>query len=171
MVRIRKMTDDDVDAVAEIRVGGWRTAYRGLVPDRYLDAMDPLADAAAHRARRSSPAYPMAELVAESPLDGVIGWACLGPSRDEDLPAPAGELYALYVRPALVGTGVGRALCAGVLERARERGDARLGLWVLRENARARRFYARAGFTADGADRVDPVDGEPVVEVRYVRGL
>ncbi|MFI0741024.1 GNAT family N-acetyltransferase [Streptomyces sp. NPDC021100] len=171
MVRIRKMADDDVDAVAEIRITGWRTAYRGLVPDAYLDAMDPAADAAAHRARRATAEYPMVELVAESPADGVVGWACLGPCRDDDVPAPAGELYALYVRPALVGTGVGRALCAGALEGARERGDARLGLWVLRENARARRFYARAGFAADGAERVDVVEGEPVVEVRYVRGV
>ncbi|WP_223766646.1 GNAT family N-acetyltransferase [Streptomyces huiliensis] len=165
------MTDADVDTVAEIRVAGWREAYRGLVPDAYLDAMDPTADAATHRARRAAAESPAVELVAESPADGVTGWVCLGPCRDTDLPAPAGELYALYVRPALIGTGVGRALCAAALESARERGDARLGLWVLRENARARRFYARAGFAADGAERVDPVDGEPLREVRYVRGL
>ncbi|MGK5642619.1 N-acetyltransferase family protein [Streptomyces sp. URMC 126] len=165
------MTDADVDAVAEIRVAGWREAYRGLVPAPYLAAMNPAADAAAHRARRAAAEFPAVELVAEAPADGVVGWACLGPCRDADVPAPAGELYALYVRPALIGTGVGRALCAAALDSARQRGDARLGLWVLRENARARRFYARAGFAADGAERVDPVDGEAVAEVRYVRGL
>ncbi|WP_171168518.1 GNAT family N-acetyltransferase [Streptomyces sp. I05A-00742] len=168
MVRIRKMTDADVDAVAAIRVAGWRAAYRGLVPRTYLDAMDPVADAARHRARRATPGSPSVDLVATA-SDEVVGWACFGPYREDDLPAPAGELYALYVRPALIGTGVGRSLCAAAMEGARERGDARMALWVLKDNARARRFYGRAGFVPDGAETTDPMDGVPVTEVRYVR--
>ncbi|WP_443057950.1 hypothetical protein [Streptomyces sp. KLMMK] len=39
MVRIRTMTE--ADAVAGIRVGGWRTAYAGLVPQSRLDTPVP----------------------------------------------------------------------------------------------------------------------------------
>jgi hypothetical protein len=45
------------------------------------------------------------------------------------------------------------------------------GLWVLESNARARRFYARAGFTADGSAKQEDIAGSPVTEVRYRRPL
>ncbi|MCZ9346526.1 GNAT family N-acetyltransferase, partial [Streptomyces sp. TRM76130] len=47
----------------------------------------------------------------------------------------------------------------------------RMLLWVLRDNTRARRFYERAGFRADGGAGVFEVDGIPVPEVRYARAL
>lgn len=171
MVRVRRMTEADTDAVAALRVAGWRTAYRGLVPQAYLDAMDPAVDAARHRAILASGTDPAVNLVAEAAdgaADGAVGWACSGPCRDADLPAATDELYALYVRPDLIGTGVGRALYAAALRGARERGAVRQALWVLRDNARARRFYERAGLAPDGAERTEPVGGAPVTEVRYV---
>ena len=46
---------------------------------------------------------------------------------------------------------------------------ARVYLWVLKGNARARRFYEIAGFRADGAKEPYAVDGLPVPEARYVK--
>jgi hypothetical protein len=42
-------------------------------------------------------------------------------------------------------------------------------LWVLRDNARARRFYERAGYVCDGATQADDYDGVTAVEVRCRR--
>lgn len=42
---------------------------------------------------------------------------------------------------------------------------------MLKENDRARRFYERAGFRADGAEEPFEVDGVAVPEVRYTRTL
>jgi RimJ/RimL family protein N-acetyltransferase len=44
-------------------------------------------------------------------------------------------------------------------------------LWVLVDNARARRFYSRAGWAQDGAAKTDDRDGFPLFEVRYRRAL
>jgi len=43
-------------------------------------------------------------------------------------------------------------------------------LWTLTENARARRFYARAGFAPDGATNILTALGD-VEELRYARDL
>ncbi|MFI9202064.1 GNAT family N-acetyltransferase [Streptomyces sp. NPDC053048] len=170
MVRIRKMTDDDLEPVAALRVAGWRSAYAGLVPRSHLDAMDAAADAARHRALRArgddtddTVVHEVAERAGE-----VVGWVCYGPCRDAGPPAGSGELYALYVHPELIGTGVGRALWEAALGGARRRGYARMTLWVLKGNARARRFYEHAGWAPDGAESLDDIDGTPVPEVRYV---
>ncbi len=60
------------------------------------------------------------------------------------------EIHALYLTPGAQGLGIGRAL----LSQAKTACD-RLGLWSYQANARAARFYARAGFAevarTDGA--------------------
>ncbi|MGW8402112.1 GNAT family N-acetyltransferase, partial [Streptomyces lydicus] len=92
----------------------------------------------------------------------------------EELPAPrptSGELFALYVTPQLIGTGVGRALMAAGTDRARTKGFRALYLWVVRGNTRARRFYERAGFVPDGAEEAYEVGGRSVPELRYWRPL
>jgi GNAT superfamily N-acetyltransferase len=75
------------------------------------------------------------------------------------------ELYAIHVDPAYLGTGVGRALMADALPRL---GD-RAVLWVLEQNARARRFYERGGWEFDGTTREEPMGGVPTRQLRYAR--
>ncbi|MER5746970.1 GNAT family N-acetyltransferase [Streptomyces sp. NPDC002225] len=166
---MRNMTADDCAAVARLRVRGWRAAYRGLVPETYLDAMErDVAEDTERRRAALARGGPLVNLVAEADGPGVIGWACYGPLQGPAAPE-RGELYALYVAPERIGTGTGRALTAEVLARAAARGLTCLELWVLKENARARRFYERAGFAADGAEETFEADGVLVPEVRYVR--
>lgn len=38
-LKIRKASEEDKKAVARVYVEGWRTTYRGLVPDDYLDEL------------------------------------------------------------------------------------------------------------------------------------
>ncbi|MFD7231682.1 GNAT family N-acetyltransferase [Streptomyces sp. NPDC059881] len=170
-VRLRRMTDADCEAVAAVRVGGWRHAYAGLMPQEYLDAMDETADAGRRRAQlAAADRAGVVHLVAEAAGE-VVGWGCYGPYREEDTTTGDGEVYALYVRPERIGTGVGRALLTGLLSRAEADGRPALLLWVLKDNARARRFYEKAGFTADGAQEPFEVGGAVVQEVRYGRRL
>ncbi|MGG7570562.1 GNAT family N-acetyltransferase [Streptomyces sirii] len=174
------MTEADIDAVAAVRVRGWQAAYRGLMPQAYLDAMSVAADAERRRSWFGRRPPEVSDLVAER--DGeIVGWISVGPARDPGLtpeptaaPAaerPAGEVYALYLSPGVIGTGVGRSLLAAGTARPRASGFRTLYLWVLRDNARARRFYERAGFVPDGAEEAYEVGGSSVPEVRYWRPL
>ncbi|MFB6949622.1 GNAT family N-acetyltransferase [Streptomyces niveus] len=168
---VRAMTADDCDAVAAVRIGGWRWAYAGLMPQAYLDAMSVEEDAADQRTRlNASTGSRVVNVVAER-AGAVVGWGCLGPCRDRDVPDGAGEVYALYVHPEHVSTGVGRALARTLVERAAVDGFSSLVLWVLKENDRARRFYEKAGFTPDGAEEPFDAGGASVPEVRYTRSL
>jgi ribosomal protein S18 acetylase RimI-like enzyme len=134
-------------------------------------------------ARDDDPAVPEAGL-AEAGLSAA-GFAAFGPQRDADglhgsmpgaaMPGREGrpaaaELYAIYVLPSLWSSGVGRALLTEVVDRARQAGYRSLSLWVLDGNARARRFYERAGFAATG-ERAVLADLGGVTEVRYLLPL
>lgn len=140
------MGEADIEAVSAVRVRGWQAAYRGLMPQTYLDGMSVAADAERRRSWFGRRSPEVVDLVAESAGE-VVGWASVGPARDpdvapgaEELPDPrptAGELFALYVAPERIGTGVGRALLAAGTDRARQSGYRALYLWVVRGNARA----------------------------------
>jgi ribosomal protein S18 acetylase RimI-like enzyme len=164
------MTLADCRAVAEIRIGGWRAAYTGLIPRSYLDALDVDEDTELRRTMLTKAGNPVVNIVAEQAGE-VVGWAAHGPYRDGEVRTADAELYTIYVRPGHLGSGVGTALLRESLGRCTAAGHGRAFLWVLKENVRARRFYERHGFVPDGAEEPFEVDGVAVPEVRYVLRL
>ncbi|ELP67543.1 N-acetyltransferase family protein [Streptomyces turgidiscabies] len=169
-ILVREMTFDDCDRVSEIRIRGWQHAYKGLMPQTYLDALSVPEDAERRRTFFVRAGSEVVNLVAEQ-SGTVIGWACHGPYRDGEIRTDDAELYAIYVDAERFGAGIGRALLGEAVRRCAGAGHRRLLLWVVEGNDRARRFYERAGFTADGAEEPFEVDGVAVPEVRYVREL
>lgn len=163
---IRTCTSLDAAAVESLRVEGWKSAYRGMIPDAFLDSMP--VDVEARRRRTTERAAGILESVAVR--DGtVIGWVAAGPCRDGDRPGPdQGEVYACYVLPAWWRHGVGRILLTHATGALTASGRGDISLWVLEANKRARRFYESFGFAADGGRQLLDL-GEPVPEVRYHR--
>jgi GNAT superfamily N-acetyltransferase len=169
-LRIRPMCPADCDRVSEIRIRGWQTAYKGLMPQPYLDALSVAEDSERRRACFGQGGGRVVNLVAEQGGE-VVGWACHGPYRDGEPRTADAELYAIYVDSERLGSGIGHALLHESVQRCTALGHDRLYLWVLEENVRARRFYERAGFHADGTEEPFEVDGVQLPEVRYVREL
>jgi GNAT superfamily N-acetyltransferase len=93
----------------------------------------------------------------------VVGFSYVGPSAT----AGVRELYAIHVDPDLIGTGVGRLLMTDALLHL----GARAVLWVLAGNTRARAFYEKGGWRADGEIREAPMGGEVTHQVRYTRQI
>jgi GNAT superfamily N-acetyltransferase len=159
-VDVRLATPDDSHAIERARVHGWRTAYRHVFPPGELDSLP--IDGGRWRSRLDVPPPGWTTFVCEE--DGrVVGFASVGPSRDED---GIGELYAIYVEPDAWSTGAGRALLRAAEAQLESVYDAAL-LWVLEDNPRARRFYEREGWELDGAAKEDDFLGVRVAEVRY----
>jgi GNAT superfamily N-acetyltransferase len=155
------MVPQDVAEVSRLRVAGWQSAYRGIIPDSYLDAMDPERDARQRRTWRSKGI----DLVADDGPGSLAGWCSSGPAADPG----SVEVFALYARPHRIGTGVGAALLTAAHEHWVALGVAVFQLWVLRANKSARRFYERFGYAPDGAAEAYEYDGVAVQEVRYRR--
>jgi GNAT superfamily N-acetyltransferase len=161
----RTATPDDVPAIATVRIRSWQAAYRGAIPQDYLDALDVDVEAA----RRTD--FPLdGQYVAEA--NGVVvGWVHVGPYRadeGEQVPGPScGEVHAIYALPEVWGRGVGRILMTQGLGELRRLGLSPVLLWVLTANLQARRFYERAGFRADGLVVDYEVGGATLPELRY----
>lgn len=165
---VRLATERDVEAVAVVQARTWQAAYRGLIPQEYLDRLDPQRRQHAWlQWLRGNPA-PAALFVLEHDTDGVVGFINVAPSRDPDTdPRLVGEVQACYILPEQWGQGGGRLLMETALRRLHDAGYREVVLWVLDTNERARRFYEAGGWRADGSTKTDPSHGYPRVEVRY----
>lgn len=165
-MNVREATDEDVMAIAQIHVAGWRTSYRGILPASLLEGLT-----VEERMTLWSDGIRGIGVSTFVATNGarVVGFARICPPRAIAAPpADAAEISHLYVDPALQGHGAGRMLLEHSLQEAQDRGYQSAILWVLAENHRARKFYESFGFVPDGAQRTDPEFlGGDAVEVRY----
>lgn len=164
MTEVRVAVPEDGDEVARVQLRSWRSAYRGLIAQDFLDALTPAFFADRYTFGRVGIGLP-STLVAVDGSD-IRGLATTGLCREVEF-GNFGELMAIYVDPAHAGTGVGRLLMAAARERLRRVGVAGALLWVLEGNVDARRFYERDGWRFDGTSRTTTFGGAPVQQVRY----
>ena len=156
---LRPMRADDADAVAALHATSWRSAYRGIFTDHYLDHEADTERRDAWRARLQVDA-PSADwgLVAEDAQGRLVGFVYVQPAHD---PVWGDYLDNLHVAPDLKGAGLGRQLMQAVAERLRQDGSTRpLYLWVLEANTAARRFYERLGAELTDRQLSDPLAGQ-----------
>ena len=158
--------------IAIVHVRSWQAAYRGLVPQDYLDSLDAEQRRPVWERIVGEAEWPRAGTLVAEEGKNVVGFASICPARDDDKePANAGELAAIYLLPEAWGKGLGRELMISALSALSDAGFGEATLWVLDTNSRARRFYEAAGWHADGAVKQDARRGFVLNEVRYRRAL
>jgi ribosomal protein S18 acetylase RimI-like enzyme len=168
-VRVRPAGVDDADGIGRVQVRSWQVAYRGLMPDDVLDALDPAARAQWWRQCVASQGFGQTVLVAvDTAARTVVGFVSAGDAHGPATePDNAGEVYAIYVEPQGWGIGTGWALLDAAVTYLAATGRRPVRLWSLDGNERACRFYERYGFVADGATGTHPVGAGP--DLRTVR--
>ena len=156
-MNVRTARQDDAEGLVRAHEAAWDATLAALVGSS-LAELAPL-EARVERARASLAHAPENAQAWVADRDGeIVGMAT----------ALGDELRDLYVVPAAWGTGVGAELLGAALDWIAARGAQEALLWVGDENLRARRFYEREGWAADGGTRTSPLGP---VELRYRRAL
>jgi GNAT superfamily N-acetyltransferase len=131
-VRVRAAFRRDLDAIVAVNRAAATRAYAQIFPDQPYPE-----DGVRARYERLFSDRRVRLFVAEE-TGSTVGYAA----------ARTGRIEALYVVPELWGTGVADLL----YERAAEIAGSEATLWVLRDNARGRRFWERLGWRATGEE-------------------
>lgn len=163
-VLIRHAEIDDAAGIARVRAESWLVAYRGIVPDEFLDAIDVGEWAERQRRNMENVSGDLVSFVAETQGE-VVGWAAGGPNREDD-PDYSGELYAIYLIPERQRRGIGLNLMAATARRLIGEGMDSMIVWVLAENHPARRFYEALGGQYVRDHQVE-IGGARLPEVSY----
>lgn len=134
---------------AELHTLSWKTAYRGIVSDAYLenDCANDRQTVWSARAKEWDPAK-IVLLIARARDGSALGMSCAVIQPGD---AHGVLLDNLHVRPNLKRGGIGRALIAATGRWAAERAPGTpMYLTVYRDNKNAVAFYRRMG--GDEAD-------------------
>lgn len=146
---IRIAKPDDVYGIARVRVNGWRTTYRGIVPTEYLLKVSSGSIEWAERLRTALHRQEIAGFVAIV-NDEIVGFVLYGEERTGEYPNHTNEVYAIYILENHQGNGIGSALLEHAVQSMCEAG---LLIWALEMNP-FRTFYERKqGQVIDQKDR------------------
>lgn len=171
MISIHPIRPQDLADVARLHRESWRSAYRGIFSDAFLDSERVVETRQALWTRRliSEPSPGSFGFIAREASGEALGFTFAFPAFD----AQWGSLLDnLHVRPDQKGRGIGRRLLAALSEHFLQKlGDvSELGLylWVFEANTAARAVYEHLG--ARPAERVVITlqDGSEAAEWRYV---
>ena len=163
-ITIRRAAPADAEAIARVRVEGWRQSYKGLVPQASLDALSIEASVPLWQRVLAAPGDRASVYVAEGDA-GVVGFAA-GNHLDEPRHGCDAELTGIYLAREVQRHGLGRRLVGTVAAERASHGATGMLVWALAGSAPARRFLE-----ALGAELVieQPFewDGAPLVEAGY----
>lgn len=135
-----------------------------MLSDDYLDHRAHAERAALWQARFAKKhKVPFFVILAEV-QNQLAGFACTFPNEH---PTYGSFLDNLHVTPASIGQGIGRQLLRETARRLlADNVSGGLYLWVIEQNVRARRFYAKAGAVEVERAQLTMADGSPISELR-----
>ncbi|MGD9096616.1 MAG: GNAT family N-acetyltransferase [Desulfobacterales bacterium] len=138
-MHIRPARPSDIHALARVYVETWCAAYRGILPDAYLDSMT-LAETETSLGREIGGAG-VVSLVAETGDGKAAGLITGGIDRRRDR-IYGGEIFSLYVRPSYQRRGIGHQLVAHLVAQINRLDIFTLKVQVLEANP-CRHFYEK----------------------------
>lgn len=140
-LRLRTARAADAPAIAGIQTASWQDAYRGLLPDDFLDralAGVLLTRWANARGGHRRPGAVILATAGGAAAGFVVAW------RE----GANAHIDNLHVRPGMRSAGIGRALLGFAALRLMQMGCDTADLWALTGNRDALRFYTRLGGVA-----------------------
>jgi len=163
-MEIRKATPNDVKDISRIHALSWKSAYKGIVPQAYLDELKEDFWVSAFEAWIKDNVL-TAQLIVE---DGSsVGCVAYGKSRDKCLP-DWGEIVSIYLLPEYFSKGYGNKLLESALSDLKQSDYQSVYLWVLKENQRARHFYEKNKFQCNKDECVCEIMGKQLTDIRYI---
>ena len=158
---IRKAELKDAVGIAKVHVDGWRTTYKGIVPDTYLDNLS-----YENREQMWMSGIEQDNVYIAEDEDGrIVGFASGGKERTGKYDRYVGELYAIYLLEGQQGKGLGRKLVQTVVDDLKEKKLNSMLIWALKENPTCRFYEMLGGKQIDTAEI--EIEGKKLSEIAY----
>ncbi len=164
-------TDDIAKLIASLHTSSWRSAYRGILSDHYLDYVVD-ADRFAHWVKHvKALAAGEGEIYLARLEDEPVGFLCI-----ESTGMPGANLHGAYINnlhvlPQLTGHGIGTALLEHGEKWAKAHGHDQMYLFVFEDNVAARQFYQASGWHVVERLMSEIPDGSLAAELRLVKTI
>lgn len=163
-IKIKDAVTDDVEIISKIHALSWKEAYKGIIPQEYLDELKEDFWVDAFQNWISKNIFTV-QLLYEN--ETPVGCIAYGKARDEEF-SDWGEIISIYILPDYWRKGYGQKLLETALIDMKNVGYRNCYLWVLRENYSAREFYGKYGFYCNDDEYKFEINNKPLTDIRYV---
>lgn len=179
---VEAVADEHFRAMSLIHALGWRDTYVDAVPVDYMAREitdDRWVEVFRQNYLTQNGVHGLLLFRGDTPVSCInycrarvsnynVGDIC---TFDNTAYADWGEIASFYTHPDERGKGYGGILFEEALRRLKADGFQNAFVFVLRENEKARRFYAAHGFVWDGTSTEIPFPPKVCVDLRYVKAL
>lgn len=159
-LKIREAVSTDAKGIAIVQVDSWRTTYKGIVPDKYLEKLS-----YSDREKVWQQAISKGKMYVADVKGKIVGFAIAGNERSENYPSYGGEVYAIYLLKEYQGKGIGSLLMKPIVTDFLHQQIDSMIVCVLEDND-SRFFYERLG-----AKQIDSIEieigGKKLTELVY----
>ena len=164
---IRNVKKENLWSVSSIVIEGWKSAYRGIIEDEFLDSLK-IED---NYNRRLKDYQENGFIVAEINNE-VVGFCryTINNLFSQDVKDIDCELCAIYVKPDMKRQGIGAALFQYVIQEQKKNENQKMILWCLKENYNSRKFYEKMGGVLYSENEIEK-GGKKYKEVGYKYNL
>jgi ribosomal protein S18 acetylase RimI-like enzyme len=138
-IRIRKAKNSDLNGIIRVNVETWKTAYKGVVPDNYIQGFIIRSQDERWQKQLDHMIEDYIFFVAETDKSEIVGFAIGGLERSNH-PNYEGELMGIYILKEYQRQGIGKALTRKIVEELIKMKVTNMLVWVL-ENNPYRAFY------------------------------
>lgn len=141
-VIIRNIQEKDIPSVVDIQIDSWKTAYKGIIEDDFLNSMSREKKIEQRRKDYKQDGYIVAEI--NKQLVGFCRYIDNN-SYTPNMPEIDCEIVALYVKPDLKYNGIGTKLFQFVTNEFKTKNRTKMIIWCLKDNKPSRKFYTKMG--------------------------
>lgn len=139
---IRNIEKDDIPSVVDIQISGWKTAYKGIVDDAFLNSLSK-----SKKIEQRNKDYKQNGFIVAQSGDEIVGF-CRYIDNNSHTPNMSDidcEISALYVKPNCKYMGIGTKLFNYVINEFRKKNKTQMILWCLKDNEPSKKFYTKMG--------------------------
>ncbi|MDQ0427520.1 ribosomal protein S18 acetylase RimI-like enzyme [Planomicrobium stackebrandtii] len=140
-MHIRKALVEDASAIAKVHVDSWRTTYKGIFSNSYLDSLSYEKRTALWENNIGKKDDYV--VVAETDSGDIIGFGTAS-KRDTNTVDRSGDLTSIYLLEEYQGQGIGKMLLKELFLHFKKLGYKRIFVEVLEDN-KTRYFYEHYG--------------------------
>lgn len=136
---IRKVTDSDIELIADLHVENWKKTYRGLLPNKFLDNLkvsDELQDWKEYPKKEGHMIFVAYE------DEKFLGFSAC---KEDDEIKHCLYLDSLHVSEASRGKGIGTKLLNTVGNYAYKKGYKCMSICIVKGNLNAKSLYEKLG--------------------------
>ena len=143
-ITIRKAMYEDIPSIVDIKINGWKSAYKGIIDDEFLNSMK--RDT---HIKRMQDNYKKTNIVVAEANNKVVGFCRYldNNSFSENIENADCEIIALYVSPELKRQGIETKMFNYVKQELKAKNKKNMVIWCVKENENSKKFYKKMGGT------------------------